>query len=403
MSAPAEPARLARRRSVRLLAAWALVAAATGATIGAAVGVASGTGVEWWFVRKGVLVAETVLASALVASRLAIPLLSGLPAPLRYGVMLLTLVGGAIAATGVSIADRLGVVYTRPAAVFWQLGANSALALLVGGAIVAWDSLQARLERTIAELRRKETIEREVELARQVQEELLPKAAPELPGYELVFSSRQAGMLGGDTFDFVRLPDGAIALSIGVVMGKGVAAALLMAGVQTLFESLAMAEPDPARLNAALSAAVASRTRSGRYVTFAYAALEPATGRVTYSLAGHPFPLVAGPRGVRALEEGGLPLGMAPGIPYGSGETTLEPGETLVLYTDGLVEAPAANDPADEFGRARVADILRRDHALPARELMARLLEAHATHTGDGPLADDTTLVVVRRRMEAAA
>ena len=403
MSALPEPARPARRRSLRLLGAWVLVAAATGGTVGAAVGVLSGTGVEWWFVRKGVLVAETVLASALVASRLAIPLLSGLPAPLRYGVMLLTLVGGAIAATGVSIADRLGVVYTRPATLFWQFGANSVLALLAGGAIVAWDSLQARLERTIAELRRREAMAREVELARQVQEELLPKAAPEVPGYELVFSSRQAGMLGGDTFDFVRLPDGAIALSIGDVMGKGVAAALLMAGVQTLFETLATAERDPARLNAALSAAVASRTRSGRYVTFAYVALEPATGRLSYSLAGHPFPLVTGPRGVRALEEGGLPLGMAPGIPYGAGETALEPGETLVLYTDGLVEAPAADDPADEFGRARVAEILRAGHALPARQLMDRLLEAHAAHAGDVPLADDTTLVVVRRCGEGAA
>jgi len=403
VSALPEPARPARRRSLRLLGAWVLVAAATGGTVGAAVGVLSGTGVEWWFVHKGVLVAETVLASALVASRLAIPLLSGLPAPLRYGVMLLTLVGGAIAATGVSIADRLGVVYTRPATLFWQFGANSVLALLAGGAIVAWDSLQARLERTIAELRRREAMAREVELARQVQEELLPKAAPEVPGYELVFSSRQAGMLGGDTFDFVRLPDGAIALSIGDVMGKGVAAALLMAGVQTLFETLAMAERDPARLNAALSAAVASRTRSGRYVTFAYVALEPATGRLSYSLAGHPFPLVTGPRGVRALEEGGLPLGMAPGIPYGAGETALGPGETLVLYTDGLVEAPAADDPADEFGRARVADILREGHALPARQLMDRLLEAHAAYAGDGPLADDTTLVVVRRCGEGAA
>jgi hypothetical protein len=397
VSSLTEPVRPQGQRALPLLAAWALVAAAVGATIGAAAGVLSGPGVEWWFVQKGVLVAETVLASALVASRLAIPLLSGLPGPLRYGVMVLTLVGGALAATGVSIADRLGVVFTRPSTVFWQFGANSVLALVVGGAIVAWDSLQARLERTIAELRRREAIQREVELARQVQEELLPRAAPEIPGYEVVYSSRQAGMLGGDTFDFVRLPDGVLALSIGDVMGKGVAAALLMAGVQTLFEALATVEPDPARLNAALSAAVAARTRSGRYVTFAYVALEPVSGRLTYSLAGHPFPLVAGPRGVRALEEGGLPLGMAPGIPYGAGETVLAPGETLLLYTDGLVESPSAVDPADEFGRPRVAALLREAHVLSAQELMERLLAAHAAHVGDAALSDDTTLVLVRR------
>jgi serine phosphatase RsbU (regulator of sigma subunit) len=94
---------------------------------------------------------------------------------------------------------------------------------------------------------------------------------------------------------------------------------------------------------------------------------------------------------------------MAPGIPYGAGETALEPGETLVLYTDGLVEAPAANDPADEFGRARVAEILRTGHHLPARQLLDRLLEAHAAHAGDVPLADDTTLVVVRRLRDEAA
>jgi len=397
VSALAEPVPRASRLTAKALLAWALVAAAAGAAVGAAASAFTGIGIDWWFVRQGVLVAEVVCASALVASRLAIPLLSGLPAPLRYVVIVLTLAGGAVAATGVSLADRVGVIYTRPTALFWQFGAHTALALVVGGAIVAWDLLQARLDRTIEELRAREKLAREVELAREVQEELLPPVAPTLGGYEIAFSSRQAGMLGGDMFDFVRLPGGELAIAVGDVMGKGVSAALLMAGVQTLFESLAVADPEPARLCASLSSAVASRTRSGRYVTFAYVLLEPRSGRIRYALAGHPFPLVAGARGVRTLEEGGLPLGMAPGIPYGVGETTLGPGEMLVIYTDGLVEAPRDGDPSDEFGRARAMEIAARAHPRGAAATLEALLAAHARHAGDAPLSDDTTVIVVRR------
>lgn len=397
MSALAEPAFRAPRRTARPLVAWAIVAALAGASVGAAVSAFSGAGIDLWFVRTGVLVAEVVCASALVASRLAVPLLSGLPAMLRYTVLVLTLAGGAVAATGVSLADRIGVIYTRPTTLFWQFGANTALALVVGGAIVAWDLLQARLDRTIEELRAREKLAREVELAREVQEELLPRLAPRLAGYEIAFSSRQAGMLGGDLFDFVPLPGGALALAVGDVMGKGVSAALLMAGVQTLFESLAIADPDPARLCRNLSLAVASRTRSGRYATFAYLLLEPASGRLSYALAGHPFPLVAGPRGVRTLEEGGLPLGMAPSIPYAAGETTLQPGELLVVYTDGLVEAPRAGDASDEFGRARAIEIVGRAYRRGATAALEELLDAHARHAGDAPLSDDTTVIVVQR------
>ena len=394
-------------RGVRLFAFWAGGAAAAGAAIGFAIetliSVLTGSPFDGWFVRQSVLFGEAVALSALVASRYVLPSLAALSAALRYSVVLAALVGGSVAVTALSLLLRPGVVFARPIAFLSLIAANIVLALVVGGALIAWDRLKASLAGAYDELREKDAFVRELELAREVQRGLLPERAPRIDGWEIAFRCRMAALVGGDMLDFVPLDRGRLGLSVGDVSGKGIAAALLMANVQALSRVVASLEDDPARLNAILSDAVHTRAVGGRYVTFAYAVLDPKDGAVRCSLAGHHPPIVAGPRGARLLEQGGVPLGMFAGAAYESAQDVLAPGETMVLYTDGLIEAPAAGDDDEQFGRERLTDVALRCRGRAAEELADAILEALDLHTGGAAPADDTTLVVVRRAPRADA
>ncbi|MBP7149348.1 MAG: PP2C family protein-serine/threonine phosphatase [Acidobacteria bacterium] len=398
---PRGAALLRRESPLRLIAAWAGGSAVIGGLIGAALGilvVRQDQGFDWWFVKQSVLFAEIIGLSAIIGSRYAFPLLEGMPRLLRHALVLATLIGGALAATALSLALRPGLVFTHKLPYLVGLvGANVVLALLVGGALIAWETLKRRLARAYDELRVKEAMEREIALARDVQQELLPKQAPDLPGYEIAFSCEPAGLIGGDTFEFVVRPDGRVALAVGDVVGKGIAAALQMANVQALIRAVAPVEGDPARLNAILSGAIGSRAKPGRYVTFAYLVLDASDGSFEYSLAGHLPPIVAGPRGVRLLERGGLPLGLVPDMPYERGADRLEVGEVLVLYTDGLVEAAPDNDPDRQFGRERLVEMVQDRARGTAEALLEQILDEQHRHCAGTPAADDTTLIVLRR------
>lgn len=378
-------------------AAWLGGAAIVGALMGAAIGILAGRKIDLWFLQQSILFSEVVAASALIAYRHALPLLEGLAAPVRYGVVLLTLAGGAVGATLLSILLRPGVVFSRTAQFLALVGANAVLAILVGGALIAWESLKDRLARAYEELRAKEKLEREIAVAREVQQELLPPHPPDLPGYEIAFSSAPAGMVGGDTFDFVPLSGGKCGVAIGDVVGKGVAAAVLMANLQALVRGLALEEPDPVRLNTILSKVIGGRGAAGRFVTFAYLILDPPTGEISYSVAGHHPPLIAGVKGVRLLEKGGLPLGLAADIPYEGGKDLLLPGEALVLYTDGLTESTAPGREED-FGRPRLLKLAESGFSMGAGRLLAGILEEQGRFLEGAGAEDDTTVIVLRRR-----
>jgi sigma-B regulation protein RsbU (phosphoserine phosphatase) len=234
-------------------------------------------------------------------------------------------------------------------------------------------------------------------LAREVQEEMLPKHAPPLEGLEFAYTTRPARQVGGDTLDFVPLPDGRWAWAVGDVVGKGMAAALMMANLQALVRGVASVEPDPGRLNEILSDVIGARVRSGRFVTLAYLVYDPGSGQIEYSLAGHHPPLIVGPNGARMLERGGLPLGLYPGLPYEQGTDRLEPGETLVLYTDGLIEAGLAGDETQQFGHHRLKQICSGAHPEPAQAILDRIVAALDDHLAGTPPADDTTVLVIRR------
>ncbi len=393
----------------RALLIWTLGAAFAGGLLGVAVQILVSTLSEqrqfdWWFVRMSILMAEGITLTTFIGSRYAFPQFRAVPRLLRYGLILLTVLGGTIVVSVVSVISRPGVVVTRPLDLLALVTANMILAFLIGGALIAWDQMQTSLERAYDELRIKEAFEREMRLARDVQQELLPAVAPEIPGWEIAFICRPAAAVGGDTFDFLELPGGKIGITVGDVVGKGIAAALLMANVQALARALAPRERDPASLNRHLSESLSRSRGGGRLVTFAYVALDPATGEIAYSLAGHHPPLIVGHGELRSLDRGGLPLGVGFGPPYEGGTDRLDHGEFLVIYTDGLVEAPAHDDPDDQLGTDRVREALRRPpRPAGARELLERLIALYDEFTGGAEAADDMTIVVVLRQARGDA
>ena len=260
----------------------------------------------------------------------------------------------------------------------------------------------------------------ELEVARGVQRDLMPKADPALPGYAFAHSYRTAAEVGGDFYDFISLADGRFAIAIGDASGHGMAAGLLMAiGGATLRTAVEL-DPDPESVVRLVHRALARERNRRGFMTLFYALLEPATGRMRYVSCAHPFPLLARADGtVEELGNGSLPLGLKSEPRAEVGETTIQPGDRLVLYTDGLPEAigtppvsplPGAKRPAvadsaaageaasthgAAFGFGALRDLAAT--AGSARATHDRILARFARHVGDEPLADDLSLVVLER------
>jgi sigma-B regulation protein RsbU (phosphoserine phosphatase) len=268
------------------------------------------------------------------------------------------------------------------------------LRLLTSLANVAAAKIQnARL---MAENAEKRQMDREFALAREIQQRLLPEEPPPLPGYELHGSNVASRQVSGDYFDFRPRPDGKIYATIADVCGKGVGPALLMASLQASFHAWADEGVPVAEMTARLSDAISRRTGPDRFITFFLLILEPSTGEVEYTNAGHnPGLLLHTDGSMVELGSHGLPLALFPGKPYGSSKLTLQPGELLCLYTDGVTEA---NNPAgEEFGMPRLKECLAAQVGRTPTEVEAELARVLEEHAQGEPFADDRTLVMVRR------
>jgi hypothetical protein len=210
----------------------------------------------------------------------------------------------------------------------------------------------------------------ELEVARELQSELLPHDLPAVPGYGFAHSYRTANEVGGDYYDVMALPDGRLALVVGDASGHGMASGLVMAIANAI-------------LKTALD-------------------LDPATGEMEYASAGHPYPLLrrAGGR-IEELGNGGFPLGIRDPLPLVTRHVTLEPGDLLVLYTDGLPEAVDSLGKT-AFGYERIRAAL--EIGGTPQEVHDLILRAFDRHVGDEPLRDDLTLeVIARLRLFSAA
>jgi sigma-B regulation protein RsbU (phosphoserine phosphatase) len=199
----------------------------------------------------------------------------------------------------------------------------------------------------------REAMSREAQEARSIQQALLPKASPYVPGFVVSGLSIPALAVGGDWYDFIPFPDGRWGIVLADVSGKGTAAALLMSATRGMMRSLAEACSTPSEVLTRLNSLLVEDFPAGRFVTLVYAVLDPATRSVTFANAGHLPPLLVDNGDVRFLDtERGLPLGLSCGD-YSESTVTLSPGSRLVFYSDGISEA--ANLAEEEYGVERLA------------------------------------------------
>lgn len=261
---------------------------------------------------------------------------------------------------------------------FWFLSSIAALTLLVGLELV--DQLRVRDE---------------LEVARQLQRDLLPQETPLWPGWRIAHSYRTAQEIGGDYYDFLPLDDGRWVVTVGDASGHGISAGLLMAIANASLKTAIELDPSPSAVLGLLNR-VLKRTGGRRaFMTLFYGVLDVTTGELEFASAGHPFPLLRRSSGeVEELGRGAFPLGLRRQVDYPSYRLTLKPGDFLVLYSDGLPEA-IGGDSEQSFGFER----LRRHLEKPGttQDLHDAILHSVDEHLGNAAPQDDLTLVVLDR------
>jgi len=250
-------------------------------------------------------------------------------------------------------------------------------------AVAIQNAQQLQVER--AERR---ALDREANEARAIQQALLPKSSPYIPGFIVSGRSVPARAVGGDWYDFIPFPDGRWGIVLADVSGKGTAAALLMSATRGMFRSLAEACCTPGEVLTKLNQLLVNDFPAGKFVTMVYGVLDPATRTVVFANAGHLRPLFIDDRGEHFLDvERGLPLGLASGD-YSEAQISLTPGSRLVFYSDGITEAVNANE--EEYGLCRLAE-----HAVkPGASAVSIVDEVRSFANGSG-VRDDASVVFV--------
>src|SRR5215211_5071110 len=284
--------------------------------------------------------------------------------------------------------------------------------LVSQGELIGLLNLGPRLSQQ--EYQERERIEQELRVARLIQQTLLPKNLPDLPGYTVAAYYQPAREVGGDFYDFLELDDGRLGLIVGDVTDKGVPAALVMATTRTMLRAAAQRNISAGEVLRLSNETLVTDIPPNMFITCLYAILEPHTGRLVYANAGHDLPYRrrsttsttssgtssgsgGGSGGVVAeeLRATGMPLGLMPGMRYEEKEIVLEAGESVLFYSDGLVEA---HDPGYEmFGFPRLAGLVGA-HRGEGSALIGYLLNELSRFTGEGWVQeDDITLVTLER------
>jgi phosphoserine phosphatase RsbU/P len=252
--------------------------------------------------------------------------------------------------------------------------------------------VEARLER--------ERFERELALASEIQQRFQPTAPPIVNGYELQGISFPCYEIGGDYYDFIEREDGRLVIALGDVSGKGTAAALLMSSLHAAVHAQAGSHETLVATISAVNKYLADNIPANRFVTLFYAELDPDSGALSFLNAGHNPPLIVHAAGtVEQLASGGLPLGIKPDADYREGRTQLQPGDVLVIYSDGVTEAVSPS--GEEFGATRLYEVVSRNIESSAAGIRDRI-ESSLTKFAQGTsAADDITLVIVKRQAES--
>jgi hypothetical protein len=246
----------------------------------------------------------------------------------------------------------------------------------------------------VLELADRVVVRDELEVARELQRELLPEDEPDVEGYSFAFSYRTANTIGGDYYDFLPLDDGRLAIVVGDASGHGIAAGLLMAIANSALKLGFDLDTDPVAVTELVNRALCRTGGRRAFMTVFCGVLDPATGGLDFVCAGHPFPFVRRADGrIEELGVGGLPLGMVFDRVFETHRTVIEPGDTLLLYTDGIVET--LDGAGDSFGFERLREGLASGGS--SQVVHDRVLHELDTFRGEEPVYDDRSLVVMNR------
>jgi serine phosphatase RsbU (regulator of sigma subunit) len=240
-------------------------------------------------------------------------------------------------------------------------------------------------------------MQRDVEAAREILDQILPETMNQVDGYDLHVFWEPCFTVGGDLYDSQLLPDGRLAFLFGDVTGKGLGAALLVSHIVPIVRLLAEELWLPGRLISRLNRDLWRSTDSVHFATLFFGILDPADGRVLYVNAGHnpPFHLRQDGR-AEAIDSTGMAAGMFEKSEFSQGELVLQPGEMLALYTDGITEAEDVE--GEQFEKARLSEILARERKRPLDQLTGCVMDELRTyHSGDS-FDDDVTMLLIRRQ-----
>jgi serine phosphatase RsbU (regulator of sigma subunit) len=241
----------------------------------------------------------------------------------------------------------------------------------------------------------KARLDDELRTAYVVQSRLLPAQLPVIDGYAFAGSNVPARSVSGDYYDVVVRPDGRMYFIIADVSGKGVTAALVMSSVATAFSIFTRHDPSPAELVADLNATLAPKTAPTKFVTLVAGRLDPRTGEVEFTNAGHVAPLVVTRNGVEQLKTTDMVVGLFAQAKYRTQTVTLGPGDSIVLFTDGVTEAE--NPAEDQLGLDPVADLVASMHGTTATVILATIEKRVREFVGDAPAGDDITMLALTR------
>jgi sigma-B regulation protein RsbU (phosphoserine phosphatase) len=285
---------------------------------------------------------------------------------------------------------RIGVLYldSRERGTLLSENTRAALETLAAEASVAIEN--ARLYREKLE---KARLEQEMRIAAEIQQALLPKPRASLGFVEAAAASVPCRSIGGDFFDYIDQVGSSFGFTLGDVAGKGPPAALMSAMMQGMFAAQAPAMEGPASAITRFNKALCRRGIEARFVTLLFGILT-AEGKLTYCNAGHNPPMVMGKAGVRRLEAGGPVVGLLEAAPYSQATEQLDPGDVIVLFSDGVSEA--FNIAGEDFGEGRLLEVARAAGTASSQAFVEQIVAAVRAFTKGAAQSDDITVMVIR-------
>jgi len=266
------------------------------------------------------------------------------------------------------------------------LGVMTAIAVLVASLY----RLRIQLRASRMELAMKEA---ELTFAREVQRQLFPRKFPTCQGLEFAATCIPARGISGDYYDVMQFPDGRLSFAIADISGKGISAAILMANLQALLRSQTHTQRSPSEIASTLNNHLLEVTGESKFATLFYAEWDSCERRVRYVNAGHHPPILTGSARGNRLTSGGYPIGLFPDTVFEEGEVRLQPGDMMVLYSDGITEA--ATRKGEEFGEERLEAVIEENSSKPLADIEKRVIDAVGQWSGREP-EDDMTLLIVR-------